>query len=164
MEKLHGEIRTAPVPEDLKSVTALLEATGFFYSAEIDIARELVQETLDKGDAGDYRFIFLDGPEGLRGYSCYGVIPLTRSSYDLYWIAVRRDLQGKGAGRALLAMTEDEVRRNGGERIYADTSSREQYRSTREFYLANGYIAAADFEDFYAPGDGKIVFMKKLVP
>ena len=35
---------------------------------------------------------------------------------------------------------------------------------TRAFYASLGYRAAGEFPDFYAPGDGKIVFSKALEP
>ncbi|MBN1534244.1 MAG: GNAT family N-acetyltransferase [Spirochaetes bacterium] len=155
-------IRRAVREADVVGVRELLEGTGFFYDAEVEIAEELIRETIQRGEASGYRFIFADGPEGLRGYSCYGPVPLTRSSWDLYWIAVRSDLRGKGIGRMLLRLSEETIRRSGGTRVYVDTSSREQYRPTRDFYAAMGYTVAADMEDFYAPGDGKIVFMKRL--
>jgi D-alanine-D-alanine ligase len=155
-------IRTEIRVSDIEEVRELLAGTGFFYDAEVEIAIELIQETIDRGEKSGYRFIFADGSEGLRGYSCFGAVPLTLSSWDLYWIAVRHDLRGKGIGRTLMGLSEEAIRRAGGERAYADTSSREQYRPTRDFYSAMGYSVAADMDDFYAPGDGKIVFMKKL--
>jgi hypothetical protein len=50
----------------------------------------------------------------------------------------------------------------GARRIYADTSSRPQYEPTRRFYEACGYRREAFLADFYAPGDGKIIFGKEL--
>ncbi len=50
----------------------------------------------------------------------------------------------------------------GARRIYADTSSRPQYEPTRAFYLACGYTQEALLADFYAAGDGKVIFVKIL--
>ena len=155
--------RAEPRRDDIEDVTHLLDGTGFFYNEEIAIAGELIQERLEKGAASGYFFIFAHDRNGkLAGYTCYGPVPLTRSSYDLYWIAVRSGEQGKGLGKRLLVMSEDDMRSLGGTRVYADTSSREQYRPTREFYSRSGYREAALLEDFYAPGDGKVIFEKKL--
>jgi hypothetical protein len=43
-----------------------------------------------------------------------------------------------------------------------ETSSRPLYEPTRRFYLACGYRLEAQLEDFYAPGDGKVIFLKVL--
>jgi hypothetical protein len=46
--------------------------------------------------------------------------------------------------------------------VYVETSSRDQYEPTRRFYLKCGYRVDAVLEDFYAPGDGKVIFVKAL--
>ena len=43
-----------------------------------------------------------------------------------------------------------------------ETSGRPVYESTRAFYLAIGYEKIAIMPDFYARGDDKIVFMKRV--
>ena len=56
---------------------------------------ELVEERLAKGTASGYYFVLVDQEDRLAGYSCYGPIPGTVSSSDLYWIAVHPDFQIK---------------------------------------------------------------------
>ncbi|MDH4072584.1 MAG: GNAT family N-acetyltransferase, partial [Gammaproteobacteria bacterium] len=70
--------------------------------------------------------------------------------------------QRQGLGTTLLKESESVIRRLGGTRVYIDTSGRAQYASTRAFYESAGYTVAADLADFYAPGDAKIVFCKRL--
>lgn len=162
-QNLNITFRTHPVDKDHGNVRALLTDTGFFSIEELDIAIELIAETLRLKDKSSYKFIFAESGQELIGYTCYGLIPLTRSTFDLYWIAVNPAYQGNGIGQILLAKTESSVKESGGSAIYADTSSREQYNPTRKFYLSCGYREAAYFKDFYAPGDGKVVFIKKII-
>ena len=145
---------------DRQRVRALVEATGFFSPAEADVAVELVDERLAKGAASGYEFVFAEEDGVPVGYGCYGPIPATESSFDLYWIVVDPVRQGRGIGRALMEEMERLIRTAGGRRIYVDTSSRPQYESTRGFYIRNGYTQAALLEDFYAPGDGKVIYVK----
>ena len=70
--------------------------------------------------------------------------------------------QGSGLGRRLMKAAENAIREHGGKRAYADTSSRAQYQPTRNFYEALGYHQAAYLPDFYAPGDGKVIYCKKI--
>lgn len=154
--------RTRVTPEDPGRVRALTEATGFFRLEEVAIAVELVEERLAKGPASGYELLFAEEAGEVVGYACFGAIPLTRESHDLYWIAVRPGRQGRGVGRRLLARVEDQVRTSGGRRIYVDTSTRPQYAPTRAFYLACGYQLAAELPHFYAPEDGKAIFCKVL--
>jgi len=150
---------------DEEVVRSIVASTGFFSPAEIDIAVELVQERRSKGDASGYHFVFLDavGEHGAvtLGYSCYGKIDGTASSYDLYWIAVAQAQRNRGLGKVLLQETEARIAAAGaGARIYVDTSSRASYAPTRAFYARSGYVQAALLADFYAPGDGKVIFCK----
>lgn len=154
--------REAARPEDLHEVGRLVRATGFFSEEEIGIAVELVGERLAKGDTSGYSFLFAEDVERLTGYACFGRIPGTVHSYDLYWIAVDPGFQGKGVGRRVMEGAEAIILRDGGRLVYADTSSRSQYEPTRRFYVSCGYHQAAFLPDFYAPGDGKVIYMKSL--
>jgi ribosomal protein S18 acetylase RimI-like enzyme len=155
-------LRREPRPGDPETVRRIVEETGFFRPEEVAIAVELVEERLAKGAASGYLFVFAERGGEAIGYACFGPVPLTVASWDLYWIAVRPAGQGQGVGRALLAACEEDVRRAGGRRIYVDTSTRPQYLPTRAFYRRTGYDLAAELADFYAPGDGKAIFCKAL--
>jgi len=154
--------REAVRAEDIEGVRTLVAGTAMFSAEEIDIAAELVMERIEKGPASGYEFVIVEEGGKLAGYACYGLIPGSETSYDLYWIAVSADRQGQGLGRKILARSEDAMRRLGARQIYVDTSSCEKYIPTRAFYLGTGYTVAAEFADFYRPGDGKVIFLKEL--
>lgn len=150
-------------PGDRETVRAIVESTGFFNAEELGIAVELVDERLRKGPESGYHFLFCEqGSLQISGYTCFGPIPGTVSSFDLYWIAVHRQFQGQGIGRGLLGATENIIRGMGGSRVYVETSSRDLYQPTQSFYERSGYTRKAFLEDFYAPGDGKIIYVREL--
>jgi GNAT superfamily N-acetyltransferase len=165
-------LRHAVTPEDAGSVRRIVESTGFFSVEEVEMAVSLVRERLDRGEASGYFFLFGEaspcqgGPVAYGGgpvaYSCYGPISCTRSSYDLYWIAVQQEHRGKGIGTRLLAATEERIRALGGEKVYAETSSKESYGSSRAFYEKHGYTQEALLRDFYSPGDSKLIYVKEM--
>lgn len=150
--------------DDRRVVREIVESTGYFSAAESDVAVELVDERLAKGLASGYHFVFLELDGRCVGYACYGPIACTVHSYDLYWIAVHRDCQRHGFGQRLVAICEEEIGRLRGRRIYVETSGREQYRSTRQFYERCHYELAARLPDFYDEGDDKLVYVKSVVP
>jgi len=158
------EIRRELKPSDREPVRRLLEATAFFNPEELSVAMELVDDRLALGDQSHYRFLVAEQGGGIAGYASWGPIPGTSHSADLYWIAVNPAAQGLGIGRSLLAEAERWMGEELRLRVYVETAGRSQYEPTRAFYTACGYHVAAEFEDFYAPGDSKVVFLKVLTP
>ncbi len=154
--------RSAVRAEDPPKIRALVVATGMFSAEEEKIAEELASERIERGRISGYDFILAFEGERLIGYTCYGPIPGSELGWDLYWIAVSPDQQGKGLGGRLLERTETAIRRAGGRTLWADTSSRPSYEKTRAFYTGHGFTLAADLADFYRPGDGKALFRKEL--
>lgn len=157
--------RTSLRASDSEAVGSLVAATGFFSPDERLIAIELVEEALARGKASGYEFLFADDPERtdqLLGYTCFGPIPATQSSFDLYWIAVSPQAQRRGLGGKLLRETERLARLLGATRMFVDTAGRAGYAPTRAFYERMGYHVEASIGDFYAPGDAKVVYAKSL--
>jgi ribosomal protein S18 acetylase RimI-like enzyme len=159
--------RSAPGPGDVFAVRRIVESTGFFHAHEVDVAVELVQTRLGQGEASGYHFVFADtvgGDDGAApvGYACFGEVPCTRGSYDLYWIAVQREGRQRGIGRGLLIEVERRVAALGGRMIWVETSSRELYAPTHAFYEACGYELVARLPAFYEVGDDKLVYARTL--
>lgn len=154
--------RRRPRAADLPQLERLVAATAVFYPEELAVAVELLRERLEGGPSSGYSFFFADSGAELVGYCAWGPVPLTRASYDLYWIAVAPAWQGEGVGRRLMELAEEAVKRRGGGGLYIETSSRPVYAKTRRFYRTAGYRRVAQLRDFYAPGDHKIVFCKTL--
>ena len=156
--------RSRARPSDLTALRQLVAATAVFYPEELAIAAELLEERLTGGAKSGYSFFFADSGSELVGYCAWGPVPLTRASYDLYWIVVAPQWQGAGVGRRLMELVEEAVAQRGGGGLYIETSSRPAYTRTRRFYRHAGYRKIARLPDFYAPGDHKIVFCKTLNP
>ncbi len=158
-------LRDAVTRADLDSVREIAAATGFFRPDEIAVAVELAEDCLTRGPrASGYRFLFAEGPgkKPPLGYACFGPIPCTLTSWDLFWIAVRPEYRGRGIGRMLMQALEQTARAEGCLDMYIETSAQKRYDATRAFYLAGGYRIEHVFADFYAPGDGRAVYVKRL--
>lgn len=149
---------------DLVQLRSLVAATGFFNEEEVTIACELAEESARRGEESGYLFLLAQAEGRLVGYTCYGPIPATLASYDLYWIVVNPQYQGRGIGKALLRESERLIAERGGCKVYIETSSRELYTPTRGFYLSAGYSQEAVLKDFYRPGDSKVIFSRELTP
>jgi ribosomal protein S18 acetylase RimI-like enzyme len=152
------------VISDKAEVMALISATGFFRPDEILVAEELIDVYLDIPDQRDYDVVVLERDGGeVAGYMTWGQTALTEGTYDLYWMAVSPEHQGKGLGRELVIWLEGQVAKLGGRMIVIETSSQPRYDPTRRFYLGLNYAEVARIPDFYQPGDDRVIYVKRLV-
>ena len=140
----------------------ILRDTPEFKPAEVAVAEEVVDSYLLTPDGSGYHALVAEADSAVSGYICYGLAPMTESTWDIYWMAVSAGNQGRGTGRALLTGAEDKIKEAKGKLIIIETSSQPQYEKTRRFYLSRGYEVIARLPDFYAPGDDKLILQKRL--
>lgn len=149
---------------DRSKILHILEATKAFTNTEIRVALEVFDDALTLNGDDDYILVCaIDDEENLTGYICFGPIPMTDTSYDLYWIAVDPIYEKKGIGSELIVYAEAIIARQGGRQIFIETSSTEPYEKARSFYKKHGYEIASILEDFYRIGDNKITFVKRIL-
>lgn len=148
--------RHQPEPADVEKVRALVREAAVFSGEEVGVAAELVETTLDGRQT--YQFLFADERDALAGYTCFDRIPLSKTSFDLYWIVVTPRLAGSGLGTEMMHRTANLVRRQGGLQLFAETSSGKGYVAARHFYAKMGFEEVARLADFYDIGDAKIIY------
>jgi len=154
--------RTTPEQRDIQRIREIVASTEFFYDFEIDVAAELVEERLRQGESSGYHFVFAEVEGMTAAYACFGPIEMTKSSFDLYWIATHADFRGKGIGKKLLAETYRHAKQLGCTLIIAETSGRDQYSPTRAFYDSAGFALEATIPDYYDKGDDLLIYVKRL--
>ena len=149
---------------DPDSVRHITESSGYFRPDEVAVAVELAEESLLKGEQSGYYFLFVDMDNRTVAYCCFGPIPCTMGSFDLYWIAVDSNYRRRSLGTVLLHEVEQMVAAMNGRKLYIETSSQSRYEDTRAFYETNGYQLVSRLKDFYHPGDDKITYEKNILP
>lgn len=151
--------------KDRDTVLKLIHATKMFTKEEEQVAQELIDEYLMEPDEGDYNIAVVETDIGIaEGYVCYGPVPMTEGTTDLYWIAVHPGKHKQGYGKALIRHVESVIRQNQGRLIIIETSSKAQYAPTRQFYQRMGYQEASRIRDYYRPGDDRIIYCKYFKP
>lgn len=149
--------------DDLQDVMDITKSSGFFSDEEVLLADEVARDAVDRGEhMSGYSFIFCSVNGQKAGYATYGKIPCTDERYRIYWLAVDEALRGKGLGSVLLKEAEEMIKKAGGKRIYLETSMREQYVPTRNFYRKSGYIAEAKLNKYFSDDDGMVIYVKIL--
>ena len=149
--------------KDRTRLQSILISTRFFTPEEVEVAMEVIDIVLTDPNQRDYKIdCMVDDQDQAIGYICYGPVPLTQSTFDLYWIAVDPTFQGEGIGSKLLDFLEKNLRDMGGRMILADTSSISQYERTQRFYLKEGFQEVARVPDYYSPSNDRITYCKRL--
>jgi GNAT superfamily N-acetyltransferase len=151
--------RYVPEDPDIARVKEIVESTKFFYDHELEIAAELVSERISGGESTGYYFVFAELDGITVAYSCFGPIPMSKTSFDLYWIVTHNDYRGKGIGKQLLNETCRIAGSMGCSIIIAETSGLPHYEPTRAFYRNNGFEQEAKIMDFY---DDKVFFTRRI--
>ena len=148
--------------EDKPAITQMLRDIPEFKPAEVDIAEEVIDSYLRNSIRSGYHVFVAEAGLSIAGYICYGPTPLTEGTWDIYWLAVAPEQQSQGIGKALLTFAEVNIKETEGRLVLIETSSKPEYEATRRFHRAQGYELSCRIADFYAPGDDKLVFQKRL--
>ena len=153
------------LPSDTPELLALADSTGVFKPHEI----QALGEVLDDYHAANHRhghraLTSVSAGDRAEGFAYFAPASMTDRTFELWWIAVAPECQGRGAGARLLRAAEDAVRAAGGRLLVIETSSTALYEPTRGFYRKFGYAEVATVPDWYAEGDSKVLFSKRLAP
>ena len=152
-------------PHDTAALIALAEATAVFKPHEIVALDEVLADYHAANHAyGHAATTALDADGTVVGFAYLAPAAMTDRTWELWWLAVDPRHQGHGHGRALLEYAEDHARRASARLLLIETSDTPVYLPTRGFYLKAGYAQAAVVADFYADGDGKVVYAKRIAP
>ena len=148
--------------KDKPAILKILKNTPEFEPDELAIAEEVIDSYLEDTVDSGYHILVAEIGSSPVGYICYGTVPLTKGTWDIYWLAVDPKEQARGLGKTLLASAENNIKDNQGRLILIETSSKPIYEKTRRFYKSRGYDLVCRISDFYAPGDDRLTFQKRL--
>lgn len=149
-------IRT-PTLEDLPGIRLILRDTDLFPP---ELLEEMIEPFLS-GSADQERWLVCEtDTDGVVGFSYTRLEQLTEGTWNLLAVGFRAAHQGSGYGSKLI----EEVERSlVGERILmVETSSLSDFEGTREFYRNRGFTQEAVIRDYWAEGDDKVIFWKRL--
>lgn len=150
-------------PGDYDSLLALAASTGVFQAHELDTLAEVLTDyhAVCQAEYGHQAWTLVDSGQPI-GFVYLAPTVMTDQTWELWWIAVSKLQQGRGLGRRLLKHAEQAAHAAGARLLVIETSSLPHYRPTCLFYQQNGYSQVAAIPDFYADGDNKLIFFKRL--
>lgn len=145
---------------DLPAVKNVIESTGLFPAEWLD---EMATDYFTNPDTTEVWLIAEDGETPVAVAYC-APERMTEGTYNLYLIAVHQQFQGRGIGARIMSYVEEMLAAAHARVLLVETSGLPTYERTRRFYDSCGYEREAIIREFYAEGEDKVVFWKKLTP
>jgi ribosomal protein S18 acetylase RimI-like enzyme len=150
------------IATDKPAIMQMLRNMREFKPSEVVVAEEVLDSYLHDSIRSGYHVFVAEIDSSVAGYICYGPTPLTEGTWDIYWLAVAPNQQSKGVGKSLLSFAEANIKETAGRMAIIETSSKPEYEASGHFYRTQGYELACRLADFYAPGDDKLILIKRL--
>lgn len=144
--------------QDLDGLKEVLDSSELFPSEYLD---DMISAYFNNNDTEEIWFTYIDNNSPIALGYC---VPekFTNGTYNLYAIAVKKELQGQGIGHKMMAFIEKLLVDSGKRILIIETSSIDHYILTRKFYNKLGYRQEAVIKDFWNDGEDKVIFWKKL--
>lgn len=153
--RLRDDVRAG----DAAALAAIAAACGNFGEDEIGFVPDILAELAAKGEAASgYRLLVAGDDAGPAAFAIWGPIPATDRRYDLYWIAAHPRIQGRGAGRLLLAETARRAAQEGATHLFIETETGAAYAAAHHLYESCGFPLIATVPDYYRDGRGKAIY------
>jgi len=146
-----------PTKSDLPHIALILNDTDLFPSDMLD---EMIAPFFDEAENPDKWLVCDTRDKGVVGFGYVRPEPLAEGTWNLLAIGFRQGHQGHGYGAALVSEIEKVLAQ---ERVLiVETSGVEDFAATRTFYDKCGYDREAVIRDYWADGDDKVIYRKKL--
>jgi ribosomal protein S18 acetylase RimI-like enzyme len=146
---------------DKPALLHVAESCGLFQAEELGELEGMIDAFLS-GEMEGHQWLVLREGNQVKAAAYYAPETFADGVWNLYFIGVLADQQGKGCGSAILKHVEEELRSQGQRILIIETSGLDGFELTRKFYDQHGYAVEARIRDYYQEGEDKVVFWKKL--
>jgi len=157
MWMMNNEIRPV-VQQDLEALKEVIISTDLFPVEELD---EMISDYLENPTSDQIWMAFILNKVPVAFAFC-SPEKFTDGTYNLLAIAVLPKHQGLGIGQQLVKQVEELLAAKQKRVLIVETSSGENFVSTRKFYQKLGYTKEASIREFWKAGEDKVVYWKKL--
>ncbi|MFH1846875.1 MAG: N-acetyltransferase [Candidatus Omnitrophota bacterium] len=147
--------------DHLMEFYSMAQKTNVFREQELKILKELLESS--ENPLTGYILFKEKVFSKASGFAIIGKTPCTTNTWDIYWLVVSPECQGKGIAQNLikqiesylLAALEFAVLR-------VETSSTDAYCKARAFYVKQGFVLSGTIKDFYMENDDLLTYSKKI--
>jgi GNAT superfamily N-acetyltransferase len=149
------------LPSDKNQMIELFSSVNLFDTNELEFMSDLI-ETFFTSSKEEGHYWVVNDDNGINAVAYYAPESFGKNVYNLYFIGVLPQYQGKGVGGLMLKYIENHLKELNQRLLLIETSGLPSFESTRQFYIKNDYKLEATIHEYYKEGDDKIVFVKKF--
>jgi ribosomal protein S18 acetylase RimI-like enzyme len=149
------------VLSDKNDMQKLFSALNLFNNNELEFMTELVDSYFNQ-TLGEGHYWVVGEDKTIVSAAYYAPESFGQNVYNLYFIGVLPNQQGKGIGSSMLKYVENHLQKLEQRLLLVETSGLPNFDKTRDFYLKNNYEQEATIREYYKEGDDKIIYRKKL--
>ncbi|MEO0429764.1 MAG: GNAT family N-acetyltransferase [Pseudomonadota bacterium] len=142
---------------DEAALKAVIRESGLFSPDELEAFDAMIEAHLSGAEA-DFWCVEAEG----AGAAWTAPEPMSGDVLNLRFLAVRTDARRRGLGRALVRAAVEGARQRGGRLLLVETGSGPDLERARTLYIATGFAEQGRIDDYYAPGEAKVIFALPL--
>lgn len=145
---------------DRPFIESILSESGAFDETSQAYVMSVFDDHINNGSDAVWRTAFHD--EEVVGVAYCNPEPVTLGTWNLLMIWIKAGHEGRGFGSALIRDIEQNIQRNSARLLIVETSGTEDFTTARAFYERNGFVLEARVKDFYAEGEDKLIYTKRV--
>lgn len=154
-----------PRPDERAPLLALAVSTGLFSPDEAESLLGGVLDGFVDGTLGAGHTVLAIRQEAGAppvGWTYFAPDAYAAAVWNVWWIGVAAPVQGAGLATALLRHVEGAIGARQARLVVIETSDQSPMARARRFYTREGYLECGRVPDFYADGEAKVIFAKRL--
>jgi ribosomal protein S18 acetylase RimI-like enzyme len=151
-------------PKNKPKIMLMLKDMSVFRTGELKVAQEVLDDALAHSSKEDYKSYVATENKDIVGWICFGPVPCTLGTFEIYCLVVIPSKQHCGVGSYLMQYATNLIENQKGRMIVVETSGSNRYLSARQFYEKIGYREVSRIRNFYTTGDDKVVYIMHLEP
>ena len=155
----HAVIR-ATESQDAAEIMNIVRESGQFDDDSLKYVEDTLLQHLQNPSSALWLTADDGGPVGVA--YCIPE-PVANGTWNLLMLWTRSDVHRRGYGGQLVNQIEAELQARAARLLIVETSGLAEFAAARAFYLKSGFKHEATIQNFFAPGDNKLVFTKQLV-
>lgn len=134
-----------------------------FKPQEVEALKDIFEEYLKHPDE-DYVVLLEKNSESVLGLIIFSRASITEFAWDIYWLVVAKETQGKGIGKRLIKRMEEFILQKEAQAILrVETSTKHEFAHARNLYAKCGFNEVGRIPHFYTHHDDLIIYYKQII-